>query len=106
MGLDYYYVHEGNDVAALIDTFQKVKDSKKPVVVHIRTLKGKGYAPAEEHKEQWHYSGPFDIETGRSLFEGDEEDYSSVSCDYLLDEGSKGRCHHSGNTDSYRIYRG
>ena len=89
MGLDYYYVHEGNDVAALIDTFQKVKDSKKPVVVHIRTLKGKGYAPAEEHKEQWHYSGPFDIETGRSLFEGDEEDYSSVSCDYLLDKMKK-----------------
>ena len=89
MGLDYYYVHEGNDVAALIDTFQKVKDTKKPVVVHIRTLKGKGYAPAEEHKEQWHYSGPFDIETGRSLFEGDEEDYSSVSCDYLLDKMKK-----------------
>ena len=66
MGLDYVYVNEGNDVASLIDAFNKVKDSKKPVVVHINTLKGKGYAPAEQHKEQWHYSGPFDIETGKS----------------------------------------
>ena len=61
MGLDYRYVGEGNDVRALIDAFTAVKDSKKPVVVHIKTLKGKGYAPAEAHKEEWHYSGPFHI---------------------------------------------
>lgn len=57
MGLDYVYVNEGNNVRALIDAFTKVKDSKKPVVVHINTLKGKGYKPAEEHKEEWHYNG-------------------------------------------------
>lgn len=62
MGLDYVYVDRGNDVAALIKAFKEVKDSTKPVVVHINTLKGKGYAPAEKCKEQWHYSGPFDIE--------------------------------------------
>ncbi len=84
MGLDYVYVNEGNDVASLIDAFNKVKDSKKPVVVHINTLKGKGYAPAEQHKEQWHYSGPFDIKTGKSLYAEGGEDYSSVTCDYLL----------------------
>ena len=84
MGLDYVYVNEGNDVASLIDAFNKVKDSSKPVVVHINTLKGKGYAPAEQHKEQWHYSGPFDIKTGKSLYAEGGEDYSSVTCDYLL----------------------
>ena len=47
MGLDYRYVDEGNDVRALIDAFAAVKDSKKPVVVHIKTLKGKGYADRE-----------------------------------------------------------
>lgn len=54
MGLDYVYVDRGNDVAALIKAFKEVKDSTKPVVVHINTLKGKGYAPAEKCKEQWH----------------------------------------------------
>lgn len=84
MGLDYVYVNEGNNVRALIDAFTKVKDSKKPVVVHINTLKGKGYKPAEEHKEEWHYNGPFDIETGKPLGEMEVEDYSSVTADYLL----------------------
>lgn len=84
MGLDYIYVNEGNNVRALIDAFTKVKDSKKPVVVHINTLKGKGYKPAEEHKEEWHYNGPFDIETGKPLGEMEVEDYSGVTADYLL----------------------
>lgn len=84
MGLDYVYVNEGNNVRALIDVFTKVKDSKKPVVVHINTLKGKGYKPAEEHKEEWHYNGPFDIETGKPLGEMESEDYSGVTADYLL----------------------
>lgn len=84
MGLDYVYVHEGNDIQALISAFAGVKDSKKPVVVHIRTLKGKGYAPAETHKEEWHWCMPFDLETGKPVYEMTGEDYSSVTCDYLM----------------------
>lgn len=84
MGLDYIYVNEGNNTTDLIEAFKKVKDTKKPVVVHINTLKGKGYEPAEQHKEQWHYSGPFKIETGESLYTEDGEDYSTVTRDYLL----------------------
>ncbi len=84
MGLDYIYVGNGNDVAALISAFESVKDSKHPVVVHINTLKGKGYAPAETNKEEWHFSGPFDIETGESLYVSDEEDYSDITANYLL----------------------
>jgi 1-deoxy-D-xylulose-5-phosphate synthase len=89
MGLDYVYVDKGNDIPSLIAVFQSVKDSSKPVVVHIRTLKGKGYAPAEAHKEQWHYNGPFDIETGKSLYEFDGEDYSGITCNYLMDKMKK-----------------
>lgn len=89
MGLDYVYVDKGNDISSLIAAFQSVKDSSKPVVVHIRTLKGKGYAPAEAHKEQWHYNGPFDIETGKSLYEFDGEDYSGITCNYLMDKMKK-----------------
>ena len=89
MGLDYVYVDKGNDIPSLIAAFQSVKDSSKPVVVHIRTLKGKGYAPAEAHKEQWHYNGPFDIETGKSLYEFDGEDYSDITGAYLMDKMKK-----------------
>lgn len=89
MNLGYVYVNEGNNVAALIEAFQKVKDTTKPVVVHINTLKGKGYAPAEQNKEEWHYHAPFDIKTGQSLVTSDAPDYSSVTCKYLLDKMKK-----------------
>ena len=64
MGLDYRYVADGNDCEALIVAFSAVRDSEKPVVVHIATHKGKGYKFAEEDPETWHYRSAFDIETG------------------------------------------
>ena len=84
MGLDYVYVDDGNDIKALIDAFTSVKDSKKAVVVHIKTLKGKGYALAEENKENWHWCMPFHIENGEPLMAMDGEDYSDVTAEYLL----------------------
>ena len=84
MGLDYLYVPEGNDIAALIDAFSKVKDCDHPIIVHINTLKGKGYAPAEENKESWHWCMPFDEKTGKSRYNGSGESYDSLTCDYLL----------------------
>ena len=64
MGLNYRYVADGNDCEALIAAFSAVKNSTKPVVVHIVTQKGKGYQFAEEDPETWHYRMPFDMETG------------------------------------------
>lgn len=84
MNLDYIYVDKGNDIASLIEAFEKVKDTKKAIVVHINTLKGKGYAPAEQNKEQWHWHMPFDIATGESLFKGGEPDFADASLEYLL----------------------
>lgn len=89
MGLDYLYVGDGNDVEALIQAFQQVKDSIQPIVVHINTLKGKGYAPAEQNKEAWHYCAPFNMETGEPLFPMDGESYESVSADFLMEKASK-----------------
>ena len=86
MGLDYVFVKDGNDITSLIKAFESVKDSKKPVVVHIATQKGKGYAPAEKDKESWHWHMPFDPETGKSLFNFEGEDYGSVTCNYLLEK--------------------
>lgn len=86
MGLDYVFVKDGNDITSLIKAFESVKDSKKPVVVHIATQKGKGYAPAEKDKETWHWHMPFDPETGKSLYNSEGEDYGSVTCNYLLEK--------------------
>lgn len=50
-GLDYIYEENGNDIASLIAVFEKVRDSNRPVVVHIHTQKGKGYSLAEKDKD-------------------------------------------------------
>ena len=67
LGFNYIYVDEGNDLASLISAFEKVKDFDGPIVVHINTEKGFGLPVAEEHKEAWHYHGPFDPATGQSV---------------------------------------
>ena len=86
MGLDYIYVNEGNNIEELIKAFNKVKDIKHPVVVHINTQKGKGYKIAEENKESWHWTMPFDIETGKPKFKFDGEDYGTLTATYLLEK--------------------
>lgn len=89
MGLDYVFVKDGNDIDALTSAFESVKDSKKPVVVHIITEKGKGFALAEKDKENWHWCMPFDEKTGKPKFTFDGEDYGTLTCDYLLDKMKK-----------------
>ncbi len=85
-GLDYEYVENGNDLEALINVFNKVKDTTRPIVVHIHTQKGKGYRPAEEHKEEWHWSMPFDIETGKPKVEDSSETWGDLTGQFLLEE--------------------
>ena len=89
MGLDYQYIADGNDVETLIKAFQEVKGIDHPIVLHIHTEKGKGYAPAEQNKEPWHWSVPFDIETGKPKAEGGGEDYGNMTAEYLLEEMKK-----------------
>lgn len=89
MGLDYVFVKYGNDIDALTSAFESVKDSKKPVVVHIVTEKGKGFALAEKDKENWHWCMPFDEKTCKPKFTFDGEDYDTLTCDYLLDKMKK-----------------
>lgn len=86
MGYDYLYLEEGNDVYKLIEAFQKVKDVDHPVVVHIHTLKGKGFAPAVENKEQWHWSMPFDLQTAQLRKPSTSESYTDLVGQFLLAE--------------------
>lgn len=89
MGLDYIYVNEGNNLEELIKAFQKVKNIDHPIVVHINTQKGKGYKLAEENKENWHWTMPFDIETGKTTYSFEGEDYGDLTGKYLLEKMEK-----------------
>lgn len=86
MGLDYVFVKDGNDVESLIAAFKSVKDTDHPVVVHIVTQKGKGYALAEQNKENWHWCMPFDLETGKPKFSFDGEDYGDLTAVHLMEK--------------------
>ena len=90
LGFDYYYVKDGNNVESLIDTFSKVKDIDHPVVVHMHTIKGKGYKDAEENKEAFHWVMPFDLETKEPLIKMNTgETYSSLTDKFLSEKASK-----------------
>ena len=89
-GFDYLYVKEGNNVHALIEAFSKIKDIDHPIVVHINTVKGKGYRFAEENKEKFHAGGPFDLATGQPKMDaGGKENYGNLTAEYLLDKMKK-----------------
>lgn len=84
-GFDYYYIADGNSIEDMIEVLAKVKDTNKPTVIHVHTLKGKGYKFAEEDKEKWHWNVPFDIASGEAKFDiPDMENYNDITCDYLL----------------------
>lgn len=88
MGYGYRYVNYGNDLKSLIEMFRSVKDIDHPVVVHINTMKGMGLPVAESNKEDFHFAGPFDPETGAPLHEENPaetpEDYSDLFAGKML----------------------
>ena len=63
LGFDYRYVDAGNDVLTLVDELESVRGIDHPVVIHVSTSKGAGFAPAEEDPENWHHVGPFDLDS-------------------------------------------
>lgn len=82
LGFDYYYVKDGNDVEALIDVFKKVKDVNHPVIIHVHTLKGKGYLPALENKERGHWLMPKDFKFKN------EETYEEIFKNFIYEKAS------------------
>lgn len=87
LGYSYRYVQYGNDLRSLIEAFNDVKDIDHPVVVHINTMKGMGLPVAEKDKEAFHFHGPFDLKTGQSLGDGDNEvDYTDIFSRHMLEK--------------------
>ena len=83
LGFDYKYLEQGNDIASLIEIFKSVKNSTRPVVVHLHTQKGRGYSYAEQNREGWHWAAPFNIETGEINW-GSGENYGEILGLYLM----------------------
>ena len=67
MGFTYMGPVDGHDVEALEQSLQWAREQRCPVLLHVRTVKGKGYAPAEERPADYHGVAPFDPATGRPL---------------------------------------
>ena len=89
-GFNYIYVEQGNDIETLIKAFESVKDSTSPVVVHIHTLKGKGFEKAEQNKEWGHWSVPGLISQNLSPNQGQApECYETITKEYILDKVKK-----------------
>ncbi|ACD51892.1 1-deoxy-D-xylulose-5-phosphate synthase [Clostridium botulinum] len=89
LGFEYHYVKDGNDIESLIETFSRVKDIDHPVVVHIHTVKGKGYEDAIQNKEAFHWVMPFDLKTKESLVKGASETYGNIAGEILSQKARK-----------------
>ena len=91
MGFDYRYVADGNDIKSMIEAFKAVKDVDHPILLHINTLKGKGYKPAIDEEEAHHWVMPFDLKTDRPLAPASEAPTAnSVALDVVSEEIGKG----------------
>ena len=89
-GLDYIYEENGNDIGVMISLFEKVKDIDHPIVLHIHTLKGKGYEIAEKNKEAWHWTLPFDRATGKPTVNfGNGESYGAITPNWIMERAEK-----------------
>ena len=91
LGLDYRYVADGHDVLALERALEELRGIDHPCVLHVHTVKGRGYAPAEADPEGWHHVGPFNAATGvkrRSpaphSIDEEERDYAQLTGGFLL----------------------
>jgi len=90
MGFEYMYLDEGNDIQKLIELFKKVKDINHPIVVHVHTKKGKGFAPAEVNKEPFHWIMPGTIAHLNEAPKPMGESYNSLTKDYLEQKVKEG----------------
>ena len=86
MGFRYFGPIDGNDIAQVVETLQKLREMNGPLLLHTMTTKGKGYAPAEKDQTTWHAPGIFDPETGmRQKSKKGESRYQDVFGEVLLE---------------------
>lgn len=78
MGITYLGPVNGHDIPAMVKVLKEAKRCKTPVLVHVLTQKGRGYAPAERHPARFHGAEPFDIETGLPAVKRTTPNYTDI----------------------------
>ena len=66
-GLEYIGPVNGNDIKRLTAVLEEAKQKNGPVIVHMNTKKGYGYAPAEKYHERYHSTSPFELDDTKNI---------------------------------------
>ena len=106
LGLRYYGPIDGHDIPLLIRTFEFLKTQEEPVLLHILTQKGKGYAPALKQPDKFHGLGKYKIESGETAPTATptySEIFGKTLAKFAGDE-SKARCHHRRDAERDRPF--
>ncbi len=89
LGLEYIGPVNGHNIKDLISAFNVAKSMQKPVIVHVQTIKGKGYEIAEGPKEKWHGVSPFNPQNGMALQKSNQKSATEIFSNLLLELASK-----------------
>lgn len=89
MGIDYIGPIDGHDIEEIIETLEIAKSMNKPVIVHARTVKGKGYKIAEGQHEHWHGVGPFNVQDGEFIKKVAQKSATAIYSETLLNLARK-----------------
>ncbi|MDO9207554.1 MAG: 1-deoxy-D-xylulose-5-phosphate synthase [Sulfuricurvum sp.] len=84
MGIEYIGPVDGHDLKSLIDILSMAKAMGKPVLVHVQTIKGKGYEIAEGKHEKWHGVSPFDLKSGTANAKSSAKSATQIYAEALM----------------------
>lgn len=87
LGFNYIGQIDGHNINELIEVISNINKMHGPILLHVRTIKGKGYPFAEKYPSKFHGIGKFDIKTGKTMPKGNVKSYSSVFGDFIAEEG-------------------
>jgi 1-deoxy-D-xylulose-5-phosphate synthase len=86
MGFAYIGVVDGHDLRALRESIRQAIDTERPVLLHVKTVKGKGYVPAEQHPAEFHGTGPFYVGNGETKTQSPGTTYTQAFGEVLVRE--------------------
>ena len=90
LGFEYHYIADGHNIESMIEMFSKVKDTDHPVLIHMHTIKGKGFKPAEDDKEPFHWILPGTLDKLNDFPSPQAESYESITKDYIINKANAG----------------
>jgi len=84
LGLNYIGPVDGHNIKAILDSFEQAGEIVGPSLIHLRTIKGKGYSIAEQNKPKFHGVNPFNVENGEALTHTEGTSFTGVFADTLI----------------------